>query len=92
LGSREAKLDMASAPDDPNLDGAGWAREIMADDWLHDAQVDAFVGPGPVITDDRPISEYYLIRTLAAKDHAIATDQLLRGLTARWPSPLGGGT
>jgi spermidine synthase len=92
LGSSEAKLDMASAPDDPNLDGAGWAREIMAGDWLHDAQVDAFVGPGPVITDDRPISEYYLIRTLTAKDHAIATDELLRGLTARRPSPLGGGT
>jgi spermidine synthase len=86
LGSPEAKLDMASAPDDPNLDGAGWAREIMADDWLHDAQVDAFVGPGPAITDDRPISEYYLLRALTAKDHSDINDRRLRGLTGVAPA------
>jgi spermidine synthase len=80
LGSPQAKADFASAPDDPNFDGATWAREILADDWMHDAQVDEFVGPGPLITDDHPISEYYLLRVLTAKDHADINDPRLRAL------------
>jgi spermidine synthase len=85
LGSSQARADFASAPDDPNFDGATWAREIMADDWMHDAQVDEFVGPGPLITDDHPISEYFLLRVLTAKDHADVNDERLRALgpTAR---------
>jgi spermidine synthase len=81
LGSPQAKADFASAPDDPNFDGATWAREIMADDWMHDAQVDEFTGPGALITDDHPISEYYLLRVLTAKDHADINDERLRALT-----------
>jgi spermidine synthase len=81
LGSPNAKSDFATAPDDPNLDGVGWAQEIAADDWLHDTQVDRFVGSGPVITDDHPISEYYLLRALTAKDHAVIDDERLRALT-----------
>jgi hypothetical protein len=80
LGTPIAAADFATAPDDPNLDGAGWAREIAADDWLHDGAVDSFVGPGPLITDDRPISEYFLLRVLMAKDHADVNDQRLRAL------------
>lgn len=80
LGSSQARADFASAPDDPNFDGATWAREIMADDWMRDAQVDEFVGPGPLITDDRPISEYFLLRVLSAKDHADINDERLRAL------------
>ncbi|HSS92400.1 MAG TPA: fused MFS/spermidine synthase [Candidatus Dormibacteraeota bacterium] len=86
LGTPTAASDFATAPDDPNLDGAGWAREIAADDWLHDGAVDGFVGPGPVITDDRPISEYFLLRVLMAKDHADINDERLRKLTPPAPS------
>lgn len=85
LGSPNAVTDFATAPDDPRLDGAGWASKIMAADWLKDAQVDAFVGPGPVITDDRPISEYYLLRVLTAKDHSDVNDARLRALTPQTP-------
>jgi spermidine synthase len=85
LGSPQARADFASAPDDPNFDGATWAREIMADDWMHDTQVDEFVGPGPLITDDHPISEYFLLRVLTAKDHADINDDRLRALPR--PSP-----
>ncbi|HVH62134.1 MAG TPA: fused MFS/spermidine synthase [Candidatus Dormibacteraeota bacterium] len=81
LGSPVAQSDFATAPDDPHLDGAGWAKEIVADDWLNDAQVDGFAGPGPVITDDRPISEYWLLRTLSSRDHADVNDHRLRALT-----------
>jgi len=82
LGSPKATTDFATAPDDPGLDGAGWARTIMAHDWLRDRQVDAFVGSGPVITDDRPISEYYLLRFLTATDHSDINEERLRALTA----------
>jgi spermidine synthase len=82
LGTGSAAADFATAPDDSKLDGAGWARLIMGQEWLKDSQVDAFVGAGPLITDDRPLSEYYLLRTLTAKDHNSITEPLLRSLTA----------
>jgi spermidine synthase len=84
LGSPNALTDFATAPDDPGLDGAGWARTIMAHDWLRDGQVGAFAGSGPVITDDRPISEYYLLRFLTTADHSDINEERLRALT---PSP-----
>ncbi|MGH7764428.1 MAG: spermidine synthase, partial [Candidatus Dormibacteraceae bacterium] len=81
LGTPSAAADFATAPDDSNLDGAGWAQLMMGQEWLKDSQVDAFVGSGPVITDDSPISEYYLLRTLTAKDHSWITEPSLRALT-----------
>ena len=63
LGSPQAKADFATAPDDPNFDGVTWAREILADDWMHDAQVDEFVGAGPLITDDHPRSDLSFLVT-----------------------------
>jgi spermidine synthase len=86
LGSPNAEADFATAPDDPKLDGAGWTREIAADNWLNDTQVDAFVGSGPVITDDRPLSEYYLLRWLTAHDHTGINDERLRALGPAPPS------
>ena len=44
------------------------------------------MGAGPVITDDRPISEYYLLRALTAEDHSDINDQRLRGLTGLAPA------
>jgi spermidine synthase len=85
LGSPNARSDFATAPDDPNLDGAGWAREIVADNWLNDVQVDAFVGSGSVITDDRPRSEYDLLRVITANGHTLVNDEVLRALTP--PAP-----
>jgi len=86
LGSPNAMADFATAPDDPKLDGAGWAREIAADNWLNDAQVDTFVGSGPVITDDRPSSEYYLLHWLTTRDHTGINDERLRALGPAPPS------
>lgn len=81
LGSPSAQADFATAPDDPHLDGAGWANAIQSGDWITDSAVDAFVGNGPVITDDHPVSEYFLIRALTATDHAPLSNQRLRALT-----------
>jgi spermidine synthase len=80
LGSPAAAADLATAPDDPHLDGAGWTQRIIARDLLKDNQVDAFVGQGPMITDDHPISEYYLWRSLTSPNHAWVTDQELLAL------------
>jgi hypothetical protein len=80
LGTPVAAADFATAPDDPKLDGAAWASAIMSDDWKTDGAVDAFVGAGPMITDDHPLSEYFLIRTLTATDHSGVNDARLRGL------------
>jgi spermidine synthase len=81
LGAPSAQADFATAPDDPHLDGAGWANAIQSSDWITDSAVDAFVGNGPVITDDHPVSEYFLIRALTATDHAPLSNQRLRALT-----------
>jgi hypothetical protein len=32
--------------------------------WLADGQAAAWAGPGPEITDDRPLPEYFLLRRL----------------------------
>ncbi len=34
--------------------------------WLRDAEVDVFAGAGPLITDDRPRTEYNLLRRQCA--------------------------
>jgi hypothetical protein len=81
FGSSQSQADFATAPDDPGLDGAAWADRIRAGDWMNDGAVDAFVGDGPMITDDHPISEYFLIRGLTAKDHERIYEQSLRALT-----------
>ncbi|HYM97262.1 MAG TPA: hypothetical protein VET26_08175, partial [Candidatus Sulfotelmatobacter sp.] len=83
LGTSSARADFATAPDDPGLDGSGWANEILNDEWLKDAQVDAFTGPGPIITDDRPRSEYDLFEVIAAQDHSVINDPKLRALTPK---------
>lgn len=78
LGSPGAQADLDDAPDTPHLSGAGWARLISGDVWLRDAQVNAFSGPGPLITDDRPRTEYFLLRRAFGTPSADITEDLLR--------------
>jgi spermidine synthase len=54
--------DISSAYDSPEHTIGGWVRRIDGLRWIADGQVDAFTGPGPLITDDRPLSEYFLLR------------------------------
>jgi spermidine synthase len=61
--------DLASAPDAPiaSLDPQAWTDLIMAQIWIKGGQVQKFAGDAPLITDDRPYTEYYLVReTLAS--------------------------
>ena len=75
-----AQADLATAPDFAAQSGAAWAATIAHLRWLAAAQVDAFVGPGPLITDDRPRTEYYLLRSLRA-DKTYVSEPLLRAAT-----------
>lgn len=77
LGSAAAAADFAGAADDPKLDGDGWARLVREETWRVDSQIDSFVGPGPLITDDRPLTEYYLLRTTFS-DVTMINEQVLR--------------
>jgi len=80
FGSPEAQADLAGAPDFKPLDGQGWVAKVKQLEWLQDSQVDAFVGPGPLITDDRPRTEYYLLRTALMTDKADVSEGMLRAL------------
>ena len=59
-----------------------WLSKLQSDWWLTDGQVDAFAGPGPIITDDHPISEYFLIRRILIGDHEHITRRSLLGGSA----------
>ena len=41
-----------------------WVAEIAKQQWLSGPQVTAYVGPGPLVTDDKPRPEYFLLRRL----------------------------
>ena len=54
--------DMTSAFDSPKLDVDGWVGAIPQLIRLKGDEVAAFAGPGPLITDDRPLPEYFFLR------------------------------
>lgn len=80
LGSASALRDFSDAPDDPRLDGAAWARLVQSRIWLYDSQVDRFAAGGHVITDDRPSTEYYLLRWALSADKRPVDEARLREL------------
>ena len=56
--------DISSAYDSPDNTVDGWVRRIGSLLWISDDQVTAYTGDGPLITDDRPLPEYFLLRRL----------------------------
>jgi spermidine synthase len=54
--------DISSAYDSPETTIDGWAEQIESLVWITDDEVTAFAGEGPLITDDRPLPEYFLLR------------------------------
>jgi spermidine synthase len=56
--------DISSAYDSPEHTVDGWVRRIDSLLWIADDQVTAFTSSGPLITDDRPLPEYFLLRRL----------------------------
>ncbi|MGK2849993.1 MAG: fused MFS/spermidine synthase [Candidatus Limnocylindrales bacterium] len=58
--------DISGAYDSPETTIDGWIAEIERQTWLMDDQLRAYMGDGPLITDDQPRPEYFLLRLLAA--------------------------
>jgi spermidine synthase len=56
--------DISSADDSPEHTVDGWVARIMGMTWLADDRVAAFAGQGPLVTDDRPLPEYFLLHRL----------------------------
>ncbi len=75
--------DLDSVPDAPVHGIDAWAAEIPTLAWLTDATVQAFAGDGPLIIDDRPLPEYFLLRHLFGTPSPYVTIDRLRQLTPR---------
>jgi spermidine synthase len=71
--------DLSSAHDSPVGTFNDWARLIPTLVWIQGDQVAAFAGNGRLITDDRPLPEYFLLRHLfGAKSPPAMPDDLRR--------------
>lgn len=72
--------DLSSAPDSPTgvTTAATWQQQIMDNIWLTGSDVDKFAAGGTLITDDRPYTEYDLLRHLfGPKSPTASRDNLL---------------
>ena len=56
--------DISSAYDSPETTLEGWAAAIPGLVTLSGGGVAARAGEGPLVTDDRPLPEYFLLRRL----------------------------
>ena len=66
FGSPAARADLQGAPDYPARSTAQWVSIISGSVWLTDNQVNAYTGPGPLITDDHPLTEYFMLDGLGS--------------------------
>ena len=60
--------DLAEAPDSPAVSADAWARLIPTLVIAAGAEIDRVAGPGDIITDDRPLTEYFLLRRMFGPD------------------------
>ncbi len=56
--------EISTAYDSPESTVDGWIARINSLVWIADNEVTQFTGDGPLITDDRPLPEYFLLRRL----------------------------
>lgn len=79
--SPSAMRDISDAPDYQYLPNQPWPVLMDEARWLSDDQVDRFTGNVQLITDDRPLTEYYLLHLLfASGNHHSVTYAQLRAL------------
>ena len=60
FGSPAARAYLAGAPDYRQVPVTSWPSIIHRLVWMTDGQVNAYTGAGPLLTDDHPVSEYFL--------------------------------
>ena len=61
FGTPTARADLSGAPDSPDLSTTQWVSDIRGSVWLTDDQVNAYTGGGALISDDHPLTEYFLL-------------------------------
>ncbi len=81
LGRPGVLADLSSPFDSPTDTVDGWIAKIEQMTWISGDQVTAFVSDGPEVTDDRPLSEYFLIRRIMGDGSQRATPSTLRSAT-----------
>ena len=74
--------DISSAYDSKVKTIDDWTSKIESLVWIQGADVDRIVGPGPLITDDRPLPEYWLLRRLFGTQGPQLSPDELRKLSA----------
>ncbi len=74
--------DLSSAFDSPAHTAAEWAARIPSLVWISGGDVPRVVGDGPLITDDRPLPEYFLLRHAYGPASPRVDPTLLRELSA----------
>lgn len=72
--------DLDSAPDSRDRTAQAWADTLLGLTWAEGDRLRAAVGDGPLVTDDRPLPEYFLLRRLADPHAPMLTLDGLRAL------------
>lgn len=83
LGRPGILAEVSSAYDSPESTVDGWVARIGSLIWITDDEVSRFTGDGPLITDDRPLPEYFLLRRLFGTSSPRVTPAELFKLTGR---------
>ncbi|MEO8228634.1 MAG: fused MFS/spermidine synthase [Chloroflexota bacterium] len=73
--------DLVDTPDNTLTTADEWTAEIERLPWISGAQVDAFGASAPLIRDDRPVTEYFLLRRLFGPPSPRMSDENLRAVT-----------
>jgi spermidine synthase len=81
LGHPGVVADLSEPIDAPAHDADAWARVIPALIWISGDQVSAFAGSAPLVTDDRPLPEYWLLRSIIGSDSPPMREDSLRAAT-----------
>ncbi len=75
--------DLTNTPDFQATTLDGWVKVIHNMAWISGDRVEAFGGTGPLITDDDPLTEYFLLRSLYGAKYPYMTGQNLLNDTPR---------
>jgi spermidine synthase len=81
LASPNAMWDIGDAPDYYRIAGRLWPSILARMQWLKDGEVDRFSGDAPLITDDHPHTEYYLLHQMFASGDQSVSEARLRKLS-----------
>jgi hypothetical protein len=73
--------DVNSAPDSQDRTVDQWVSLLEGLQWASGDTLRTAVGDGPLITDDRPLPEYFILRRLANPNAPRLTLPALRELT-----------